>query len=81
MDGAAAREALLRLEEPFRTPLVLFYLEDNSYKEMAEILHVPIGTVMSRISRGRRMLFDRLSARRLVAVDDHLRAAVAVNAD
>lgn len=56
LDGAAAREAVLRLEEPFRTPLVLFYLDDNSYKEIADILGVPIGTVMSRISRGRDLL-------------------------
>jgi RNA polymerase sigma-70 factor, ECF subfamily len=59
IDGAAAREALLSLEEPFRTPLVLFYLEENSYQEIADILHVPIGTVMSRISRGREQLRAR----------------------
>ncbi|MBN2506616.1 MAG: RNA polymerase sigma factor [Verrucomicrobia bacterium] len=60
LDGAAAREALLDLEEPFRSPLVLFYLEEHSYKEIAGILQVPIGTVMSRISRGRNLLRARL---------------------
>ena len=44
------------LEEPFRSALVLFYLEDQSYREIAEVLGVPIGTVMSRIARGKEML-------------------------
>jgi len=36
-------------------------VEEFSYAEIANILDIPAGTVMSRISRGRRMLFDRLS--------------------
>ena len=43
-------------DELFRAPLILFYLEDHSYLEIAEILKIPPGTVMSRISRGRAML-------------------------
>jgi RNA polymerase sigma-70 factor (ECF subfamily) len=35
-------------------------VEEFSYAEIAAMLHIPAGTVMSRISRGRRMLFDRL---------------------
>lgn len=56
MDELAARDALLRLNEIYRAPLVLFYLNNQSYREIAEILSVPMGTVMSRISRGRQML-------------------------
>jgi RNA polymerase sigma-70 factor (ECF subfamily) len=60
VDGATAREALLRLPEPFRSTLSLFYLQDHSYREIADILGVPIGTVMSRISRGRDLLRQAL---------------------
>lgn len=66
MDAALVMAALARVEEVFRTPLVLFYLEDYSYKEIAEVLSVPPGTVMSRIARGkehvRRLLSQSASA-------------------
>lgn len=44
------------LPEKYKTPLVLFYTEEWSYQEIAEGLDLPIGTVMSRISRGREMV-------------------------
>ena len=56
IDAATARQALMQVDEVFRAPLVLFYLEEHSYLEIAEILGIPPGTVMSRISRGRAML-------------------------
>jgi RNA polymerase sigma factor (sigma-70 family) len=56
LDGATVVEALARVEQLYQAPLALFYLEDHSYKEIAEILDVPIGTVQSRISRGRAQL-------------------------
>jgi len=56
LDGATVMAALKRLDETYRAPLALFYLEENSYREIAEILEVPIGTVMSRISRGKALL-------------------------
>jgi RNA polymerase sigma-70 factor, ECF subfamily len=39
-------------------------VEEFSYADIARIVDVPIGTVMSRISRGRRMLFERLNPKR-----------------
>ncbi|MCL4786454.1 MAG: hypothetical protein KJ070_06600 [Verrucomicrobia bacterium] len=41
-----------QLDEKYRAPLAMFYLEELSYKEMAEVLSLPIGTIMSRMSRG-----------------------------
>ncbi|MDQ3400766.1 MAG: sigma-70 family RNA polymerase sigma factor [Candidatus Limnocylindria bacterium] len=52
-------KALEELPEKFRT-VVLLDVEGFSYKEMAEMLHVPIGTVMSRLHRGRKFLQKRL---------------------
>ena len=56
VDATVALETLKQVPEVFRAPLTLFYLEEHSYLEIAEILGVPAGTVMSRISRGRAML-------------------------
>jgi RNA polymerase sigma-70 factor (ECF subfamily) len=63
MDAATARAALVRLDEIYRAPLALFYLEDHSYLEIAEVLGIPIGTVMSRLSRGRALLRELLEDR------------------
>ena len=52
LDSARVLEFLGEIQEPYRAALTLFYLEDYSYKEIADILEVPIGTVRSRISRG-----------------------------
>lgn len=45
-------EALARLDETYQAPVALFYLQDCSYNEIAEILGVPLGTVKSRLTRG-----------------------------
>ncbi len=54
------KEALEALPEQFRMAVILADIEGFSYKEIAEILDVPIGTVMSRIHRGRKQLQKRL---------------------
>jgi RNA polymerase sigma factor (sigma-70 family) len=52
LDSAQVVEALGRVDQVYQAPVALFYLEDCSYKEIAEILDVPIGTVKSRMARG-----------------------------
>ncbi len=56
IDGALAIAALQSVDEVYRIPLTLFYLEDFSYKEIAGLINIPIGTVMSRLSRGKAQL-------------------------
>ena len=52
LDAAEALNALARLDEVFQAPVALFYLQDCSYNEIAEMLGVPLGTVKSRLARG-----------------------------
>lgn len=61
LDARAVLAALQEIDETFRAPLTLFYLEQFSYVEIADVLGVPIGTVMSRLSRGKAHLRQRLS--------------------
>lgn len=61
LDAGIVQEALHALEERYRAPVTLFYMKQHSYREIAEILSIPIGTVMSRISRGKAVLRERLS--------------------
>ncbi len=55
------KEALAEISEDFRIPVYLADVEGFAYKEIAEILDVPIGTVMSRLHRGRRSLRELLT--------------------
>ena len=56
MTHAMVRSAVESLPDSFREAVLLKDVEDFSYGEIAEILDVPLGTVMSRIHRGRKML-------------------------
>jgi RNA polymerase sigma-70 factor (ECF subfamily) len=69
------KAAVDALPDTFRQAVWLRDVEEFSYSEIARMLTIPVGTVMSRISRGRRLLFDRLTAARAVAVSDRPRAA------
>ena len=53
-------DALARLPEEFREVIVLRELEDLPYKEIAAIAKIPLGTVMSRLSRARKLLLQHL---------------------
>lgn len=61
----AVQEGISSLDEEFRLAVILRDIQGHSYEEIAEIIGVSIGTVKSRISRGRRALKDKLSAREL----------------
>jgi RNA polymerase sigma factor (sigma-70 family) len=61
-DQKLVEQALLRLPAEYREILVLRELEELSYKEIAEIAGVPLGTVMSRLSRARERLREQLEA-------------------
>ena len=63
---ADLQAALDALPDAFRQAVWLRDVEEFSYAEIADIVGVPIGTVMSRISRGRRLLYQRLAETRLV---------------
>ena len=56
----AIADALENVPEPFRSTLVIVDVEDQSYEAAAEVLRVPIGTVRSRLFRGRRLMQEQL---------------------
>lgn len=60
VDREALQLALSELPEEFRIVVLMFYFEELSYKEIADQLEMPIGTVMSRLSRGKAHLRRRL---------------------
>jgi RNA polymerase sigma-70 factor (ECF subfamily) len=54
------QQALNELDEAFRTPLILYYFEEFTYRDIAEQMDLPIGTVMSRLARAKAYLRVRL---------------------
>jgi RNA polymerase sigma-70 factor (ECF subfamily) len=67
VDSVQLQQALDQLPESFRTPVVLFYFEDFTYREIAEQMQVPVGTVMSRLARAKEHLRNRLTESALFA--------------
>jgi RNA polymerase sigma-70 factor (ECF subfamily) len=61
LENESVSQALLEIEERYRVPLALYYFENHSYTDISEMLDVPIGTVMSRLSRGKELLRKSLS--------------------
>jgi RNA polymerase sigma-70 factor (ECF subfamily) len=69
------QEVLRELPEVFRTPIILYYFEDFNYRDIAEQMDLPMGTVMSRLARAKAHLRSRLlSADREVVADTRRRA-------
>jgi RNA polymerase sigma-70 factor, ECF subfamily len=60
VDETQLQQALGALPEAFRTPVILYYFEDFSYREIAEQMQVPLGTVMSRLARAKGFLRQQL---------------------
>jgi RNA polymerase sigma factor (sigma-70 family) len=56
LDALTVRSALLQVDDTYRTALELFYMNNLSYREIGKVLEIPIGTVMSRLSRGKAQL-------------------------
>jgi RNA polymerase sigma-70 factor (ECF subfamily) len=56
VEAATIQSILDKLPEKYKAVLILYYMEDSSYQEIAEMLGVPIGTVMSRLSRAKQMM-------------------------
>jgi RNA polymerase sigma-70 factor, ECF subfamily len=54
-------DLLEEIDQSYQAPLVLYYMEDLSYKEIAEVLEIPLGTVQSRIARGKMRLHQLLT--------------------
>lgn len=61
LDSVELQKALNQLPELFRTPIILYYFEEFSYREIAEQMEVPLGTVMSRLARAKAFLRERLA--------------------
>ncbi len=61
IDARTLLNFLGQIDEGYRAPLVLYYLEDLSYKQIGNVLAIPLGTVQSRIARAKIKLFQLLS--------------------
>src|SRR5438105_15201884 len=75
VDPQQLQDALNELPEAFRTPLILYYFDDFSYRDIAEQMELPIGTVMSRLARAKVHLRARLLPARSALAEDRGRAS------
>ena len=75
LQNEAVSESLLEVDERYRVPLALYYFENHSYAEIATMLDIPIGTLMSRLSRGKELMRKSLAAksvgieRKIISID------------
>jgi RNA polymerase sigma-70 factor (ECF subfamily) len=74
IDPQRLQQVLNELPEDFRTPVILFYFDDFSYRDIAEQMDLPIGTVMSRLARAKAHLRARLLPGRSALAEDPGRA-------
>lgn len=70
VDGDQLQNLLNDLPEAYRSPLILFYFQEFSYKEIADHMGVPLGTVMSRLSRAKAWLRARLTTPELISASE-----------
>jgi RNA polymerase sigma-70 factor (ECF subfamily) len=70
------QQALNELPEVFRTPVILYYFEDFSYRDIAEQMDLPLGTVMSRLARAKAYLRTRLLPPAVAGVGGGQRRAI-----
>lgn len=68
-DEERLQAALDAMPEGYRTPVLMYYFEELGYREIADLLELPIGTVMSRLSRGKKFLREKLTAAPILAAN------------
>jgi RNA polymerase sigma factor (sigma-70 family) len=56
VESEQVQTILSKLSDKYKSPLILYYMEDRSYQQIGDTRGLPIGTVMSRLSRGKQML-------------------------
>ncbi len=72
IDGEALQNAIDHLPDAYKLVVLSFYFEDRSYREIAKQLDLPVGTVMSRLSRAKAQLRSRLFEREFQTVNRNL---------
>jgi RNA polymerase sigma-70 factor (ECF subfamily) len=75
IEGAHLQHILDKIPERYKSPILLYYMDDMSYQEISDHLQIPIGTVMSRLARGKELMKKELL--RLSKTDPYMRTVVA----